>query len=100
MSAYSDWKSGAITDDQYRQAYMMDRGEDHGEEPEQDEGLITLTGKEYFDMVTAKDTLSLLIRRPCEACSLHTDTGCTRWSCSFDKVLMSFDDRRGKHGGA
>ena len=33
MSAYSDWKSGALSDDEYKQAYRMERGEDHGEIP-------------------------------------------------------------------
>ena len=73
MSAYSDWKCGAITDVQYRQAYMMDRGEEHGEDDR--------------DVTSAEYLLSLLVNRPCEACTYHKDTGCTRWSCDFDKVL-------------
>lgn len=33
MSAYSDWRCGAISDDEYRMAYVFERGEDHGEVP-------------------------------------------------------------------
>ena len=37
MSAYSDWKCGALTDDEYKQAYAHERGEDHGEIPFDDD---------------------------------------------------------------
>lgn len=33
MSAYSDWKCGAITDEEYKFLYARERGEDHGEDP-------------------------------------------------------------------
>lgn len=33
MSAYSDWRCGALSDDEYKTAYAMERGEDHGEIP-------------------------------------------------------------------
>ena len=39
MSAYSDWHSGAITDDEYRLAYAHELGEDHGELPPDPEEL-------------------------------------------------------------
>ena len=29
MSAYSDWRCGALTDDEYKSAYRHERGEDH-----------------------------------------------------------------------
>lgn len=37
MSAYSDWRCGALSDDEYKTAYNMERGEDHGEIPFYDE---------------------------------------------------------------
>ena len=37
MSAYSDWRCGALSDDEYKTAYAMERGEDHGEIPFYDE---------------------------------------------------------------
>lgn len=39
MSAYSDWKVGALTDDEYDYVSRHELGEDHGEEfdYEQDE---------------------------------------------------------------
>lgn len=30
MSAYSDWRCGAISDEEYKTAYNHERGEDHG----------------------------------------------------------------------
>lgn len=32
MSAWSDWKCGAISEQEYKAAYNMDPAEDHGEE--------------------------------------------------------------------
>lgn len=43
MSAWSDWHSGAITDDEYRLAYAFDCGEDHGEKFDSEED------NEHFD---------------------------------------------------
>lgn len=45
MSAWSDWRCGALTDDEYKFLYSRERGEDHGEdledewEDEEDEGM-------------------------------------------------------------
>jgi hypothetical protein len=37
MSAWSDWKCGAISEQEYRTAYNMDPAEDHGEECEEED---------------------------------------------------------------
>ena len=37
MSAWSDYKCGAITEEEYIIAYNMDPAEDHGEEYEEEE---------------------------------------------------------------
>ena len=33
MSSWSDYKHGAITEEEYKTAYNMDPAEDHGEDP-------------------------------------------------------------------
>ena len=33
MSAWSEWRHGYITDDEYKFLYARERGEDHGEDP-------------------------------------------------------------------
>ena len=53
MSAYSDWHCGAISDDEYRLAYAFDQGEDHGEQPHEDElGDYTDMIPNQFDNMT------------------------------------------------
>ena len=53
MSAYSDWHSGAITDDEYRLAYAHELGEDHGELPPDPEELEDeLEGMDLEDQLT------------------------------------------------
>lgn len=42
MSAWSDWKCGAISEEEYKTAYNMDPAEDHGEEYEKEE-------EQYYD---------------------------------------------------
>ena len=37
MSAWSDWKCGAISEQEYKTAYNMDPAEDHGDEYEEEE---------------------------------------------------------------
>ena len=32
MSAWSDWRCGSLTDDEYKFLYSRERGEDHGED--------------------------------------------------------------------
>ena len=36
MSAWSDWRCGALTDDEYKFLYNRERGEDHEEDWEDD----------------------------------------------------------------
>lgn len=35
--------------------------------------------------MTSKEKLSYLVDRPCSACSLHGEDGCSIWSCVFEK---------------
>ena len=35
--------------------------------------------------VSALETISHLTDRPCSACEFHTDAGCSKFDCVFDK---------------
>ncbi len=35
--------------------------------------------------MTSKEKLSYLLDRPCSACKLHGEDGCSIWSCVFEK---------------
>lgn len=39
------------------------------------------------DAVAALETISHLTDRPCSACEFHTDAGCSKFDCVFDKFI-------------
>lgn len=40
MSSYSDWRCGALTDEEYESVYRHERGEDHGEDEEERKNIL------------------------------------------------------------
>lgn len=42
--------------------------------------------KEALDMaIKSLEKIGHLTDRPCSACEFHSDNGCSKWNCVFDK---------------
>ena len=37
--------------------------------------------------IKALELIGYLKDRPCEACTFHTENGCSKWKCVFNQVL-------------
>lgn len=53
----------------------------------EEHGEVVIADVVWDDALKAKQAVSHLKDRPCEACEYHSERGCSKWDCVFDEVL-------------